>query len=427
MTAELALAKCARRLIPFMVLLYVVNFLDRVNVGFAALTMNKDLGFSPSTFGLGAGVFFLAYFLFQVPANVALDRIGARRWMFAIMLVWGAISAANALVTNAATFFTLRFLLGAAEAGFFPGMLLYLTYWFPQSYRARFTADFMIGIPLAFVIGGPLSSTILGLDGAAGLKGWQWLFLAEGAPAILLAFAVLRFLPDRPQDADWLSAEEKSAIAARLAAEEPAGEKALLPALFDPRIYGLGLALFGVVMGYYGAGLWLPQIVHAMGFTVMQVGFVVAIPFAIAGIAMVVWGRSSDRSGERIWHTVVASLLSAAGFAAASQTESIPLELLALTCAAAGVLAAHPPLWSLPSSFLGGTGAAGGIGLVNAIGGLGGFLGPYVIGAIKENTGSYSGGMMALSAALLVSVGIMLALGRAMAARRIPQPSPGSG
>ena len=423
MTAEQIFAKCARRLIPFMVLLYVVNFLDRVNVGFAALTMNKDLGFTPRMFAWGAGVFFIAYFLFQAPANVILERIGARRWMFVIMLTWGAISAANALVTDATTFFVLRFLLGTAEAGFFPGMLLYLTYWFPQSYRARFTANFMIGIPLAFVIGGPLSSAILGFDGAAGLHGWQWLFVIEGAPALVLAFVVLRILPDNPQSAKWLSAAEKSTIAARLAAEEPAGEKSLWPALRDVRVYALGLALFGVVMGYYGAGLWLPQIVEAMGFSILQTGFVVAVPFGIAGIAMVLWGRSSDRSGERVWHTIAAALLSAGGFAVASQTQSIPVELAAITCAAVGVLAAHPPLWSLPSSFLGGTGAAGGIGLVNSIGGLGGFLGPYVIGALKEDTGSYSGGMLALSMALLVSVAIMLGLGRAMAARRVPQPS----
>jgi MFS transporter, ACS family, tartrate transporter len=420
MTAEQAFAKCTRRLIPFMVLLYVVNFLDRVNVGFAALTMNADLGFSPRVFGFGAGVFFLAYFLFQVPANVALERIGARRWVFAIMLAWGVISSANALVTSAPEFFALRFLLGTAEAGFFPGMLLYLTYWFPQSHRARLTANFMIGIPLAFVIGAPLSSTILSLSGAAGLSGWQWLFLIEGAPALVLAFVALKLLPDRPEAADWLSTEEKTAIATRLAAEDQSSEHNLLPALVDVRVWGLGLALFGIVMGYYGAGLWLPQIVKAMGFSITAVGVLVAVPFAVAGAAMVMWGRSSDRTGERIRHTVVAALLSAAGFAAASMTQSIPVELIALTCALIGVLAAHPPLWSLPSSFLAGTAAAGGIGWVNAIGGIGGFAGPYVIGTLKQETGSYSGGMQALALALVVSAILVAALGRAMATRSAP-------
>ena len=236
--------KCAWRLIPFMGLLYLVSFIDRTNAGFAALTMNKDLGFSPTVFGFGAGIFFIGYALFQVPANVILERIGARRWVFCIMAVWGLLSASNALVQTPISFYVVRFLLGVAEAGFVPGMFLYLTYWFPRGYLARFTAYFMIANPLSFVIGGPISSLILGMDGVAGLHGWQWMFLMEGLPAFLLAFAVLKFLPDGPARAAWLTSEEKDTIAARLATEEPAGRPDLWSALRDPRVLALGIAYF---------------------------------------------------------------------------------------------------------------------------------------------------------------------------------------
>jgi ACS family tartrate transporter-like MFS transporter len=253
-------AKCAWRLIPFMGFLLIVNYVDRLNVGFAALTMNKDLGFSPTVFGFGAGVFFVSYALLQVPANVILERVGAKRWVFCILAAWGLLSASNALVQTPTGFYALRFLLGVAEAGFFPGMLLYLTYWFPRGHLARFTANFIVAIPLSFVIGGPLASFILRMDGVAGLHGWQWLFLIEGVPAFLLTFTVLKLLPDGPEHASWLTSEEKKAIATRLAAEEPRGPCDLWHALRDARLLALGVANFAFQPSTYGVGLWLPQI-----------------------------------------------------------------------------------------------------------------------------------------------------------------------
>ena len=410
-------AKCAWRLIPFMMLLYVVNFVDRLNVGFAALTMNKDLNFSPSIFGFGAGVFFIGYLLFQVPATVVLARMGARRSVFCIMAVWGILSASNAFVQAPTEFYILRFLLGVAEAGFFPGMIFYLTLWFPQAYRGRFTARFCGGIPLAGIIGGPLSGLILQMDGVAGLHGWQWLFLMEGLPACLLGFAALKFLPDGPASAPWLSSAEKTISASRLATETLAEDRNLWRALRDPRVLALGLVLFGATCALYGITLWLPQIIRAMGFSNTATGFVVALPY-LAGLgAMIVWGRSSDARGERIWHVALPALLAAAGFIGASLAQSDMLVLLALILAMAGVLAAFGPVFALPSSFLRGTAAAGGIALVNAIGVLGGFLGPYVIGVLKEQTGGYASAMAMLASVLVLSALIVLALGRAMAPR----------
>ena len=257
MSEDRVFAKCAWRLIPFIALLLIVNYIDRLNVGFAALTMNKDLGFSPTVFGFGAGIFFVSYAMLQVPANLILQRACAKRWVFCIMAAWGLISASNALVQSPSGFYAVRVLLGVAEAGFYPGMLLYLTFWFPRVYLARFTAYFMVAISLSAVIGGPLASFILRMDGVAGLHGWQWLFLIEGVPAFLLAFAVLKLLPDGPEDAPWLSIDEKKTIATRLSAEEPQGPRELWPALRDPRLLALGVANFTFQASVYGVGLWL--------------------------------------------------------------------------------------------------------------------------------------------------------------------------
>jgi len=413
--------KCAWRLIPFMILLYVVNYIDRVNVGFAALTMNKDLGLSPSVFGLGAGIFFVGYALFQVPANVMLERMGARRWVFCILATWGSISAATALVQGATSFYLLRFLLGVAEAGFTPGMIFYLSIWFPRSYRARFTGGFFVAVPLAFIVGGPLSALILGMDGVAGLHGWQWLFLMEGIPVSLLAFVVLRVLPDGPAKAWFLTADERSMIAARLAAEDsPNEQRDLWPALRDPRVIALGLVYFGISSGAYGVQLWLPQIVQAMGYSNFATGFIVTIPF-VAGIAgLILWGRSSDLRNERIWHVALPTLLAAGSFIFASIAPSNVLVLLALTLATVGIRSVQGPYWSLLSSFLSGPAAAGGIALASTIGtGLGGFLGPTVIGVLRQETGGYASGMVALAVGQIIATSIVLALGRAM---RSPQP-----
>jgi ACS family tartrate transporter-like MFS transporter len=406
-------AKCTRRLLPFMTLLYVVNFLDRVNVGFAALTMNRDLGFSPAIFGFGAGVFFVGYLLFQVSGNLMLERLGARRWIFFIVAAWGLISSANALAQGPRSFYALRFLLGAAEAGFFPGMVLYLTYWFPRAYRARLTAGFMAAIPFASIFGGPLSGLVLGLDGTLGLKGWQWMFVLEGLPALILAFGVLKFLPDRPQSASWLDADEKRVIAARLAADDDAPHRELWPALRQPRVLALGIVYWGYAVGAYGVQLWLPQIVRGMGFSNLATGFMVALPFVAAMAVMIFWGRSSDRSGERVWHVALPALVAVAGLIAASLTQNSAIVFVGLASAIIGLLAIQGPFWALPSSFLGGTAAAGGIALINTLGtGLGGFAGPTILGFMKEQTGDYAAGMAVLAIGPALTAIVVLALGQ---------------
>jgi ACS family tartrate transporter-like MFS transporter len=389
-----------------------------VNVGFAALTMNRDLGFSPSIYGFAAGIFFLSYALFQVPANVILERVGARRCVFFIMATWGALSAATAFVQDPASFYILRFLLGVAEAGFFPGMILYLTFWFPQLYRARFTAILMAAIPLSSIFGGPLSGLILGMDGIAGLHGWQWLFLLEGLPACFLSFAVLKLLPDGPDSAAWLTSEEKATIAIRLTAEVSTAKRDLWSGLRDPRVLTLGLAGMGAGFASFGSQLWLPQIIQAMGFSNFTTGFIVGL-FNVAGMAaMILWGRSSDRRGERISHMVLAWLVTATGLVVVSVAQNHIIVLMALTLVTVGLVAAFGPFYTLSSSFLSGPAAASGIALVNVFAtGLGGFLGPTVVGKLKEQTGDYSAAMVAMATALVVASVIVLVLGRAIAAR----------
>jgi ACS family tartrate transporter-like MFS transporter len=404
-------ARAAWRLIPFMGLLYVTSFLDRVNVSFAALTMNVDIGIGSAAYGFGAGIFFIGYFLFEVPSNVILERIGARVWIFRIMLSWGFVSMATAFVHERNGFYALRFLLGAAEAGFFPGMVLYLTYWFPQAKRARYIAQFLAAVPLASAIGGPLSSFILTLDGFHGLHGWQWLFLLEGLPSCILAFAVLIFLPDRPERARWLSDEEKAIIEAGVAHNAPP-HRDLWAGLSDARIWLLSIADFGIVTGLYGIGLWIPQIVKAMGFSNFETGFVVAVPYVISMIGMILWGYSSDRLRERTRHVAVAALLAAVGLAVAAISHRPFESMLALSIAAIGIYSALSTFWALPPSFLGGTAAAGGIALINSISNLGGFVGPYVMGWLLAETRGYAAGMAVLSACLVVAAVVVLMLGR---------------
>lgn len=416
-------ARCARRLIPFMVVLYTFAWLDRVNVGFAALTMNRDLEFSPTVFGFGASVFFLGYFAFQVPANLLLARIGVRLWISCIVLVWGALSAANAFIEDAVAFYVLRFLLGVAEAGLFPGMIFYLTLWFPQSYRARFTAIFMIAIPLANIIGGPVSSVILELDGWAGLHGWQWLFVIEGLPACLLAFAVPKLMPNGPAQASWLAAPEKALIAARLAKEDAIKRSSFWPALFDRRVLVLCLGNFGIGFGGYGLSIWLPQILQSIGYSNLAIGFVVAFLSIMGMVAMIAWGWSSDRRRERVWHVSLPLLAAAAGLIALSVPQSAAVSLIAFTIVVVGLLAADGPFYSLPSAFLGGVAAAGGIALINAIGSLGAFAGPFVIGVLREQTGGYGAGMVALAVCFALTAALVLTLGRSMVSRAIFSPT----
>src|SRR6185437_13580764 len=301
--------KCAWRLVPLMTLLYFVNIMDRVNVSFAALTMNHDLGFGPAVYGFGAGAFFIGYALFQVPSNMILERVGARRWISFILLLWGALSALNAAISGPTGFYAVRILLGLVEAGFYPGMILYFTYWFPKSYRGRLVAFFMAALPLANIAGAPISGLILGMDGVLRLAGWQWLFLLEAAPAILLAFAVLKFLPDGPGKAPWLNQEEKNVIAARIRAEDAAQHMSFWATFTDIRVYALAIVYFGYAVANYGVGLWLPQIVQGMGASNLVTGFIVTLPYIASLLVMIPWGLSSDRSGERIWHVAFPAML----------------------------------------------------------------------------------------------------------------------
>ena len=418
MSDDRVFAKCGWRLIPFMGVLYLVNFLDRLNVGFAALTMNKDLGFSPSVFGIGAGALFAGYLLFQVPLSVTMERFGARRSIFWIMAVWGLISAGCAFVQGPLSFYVLRFLLGAAEAGFFPGVMFYLTLWFPKAYRARYSATFVSALAYAGIIGGPLSSFILAnADGIGGLHGWQWLFLLEGLPAFLLAFVVLKLLPDRPAGAGWLSAVEKATIAARHESEPSTGERDLGRALRDPRLLVLSLASFAHGAALYGPTIWLPLIVQGMGFSTFATGFVVALPYLASAVVMILWGRSSDRSGERIWHLVCAWLLCAFGLATASFAQDYALQLVGLTLAVVGIFTAITQLMTLPPLFLRGPAAAGGIAVVNSVVSLGGVVAPPVIGLLKEQTGNYASSMAMIALLLLLSSALVRMFVRELGSR----------
>ncbi|HYM18946.1 MAG TPA: MFS transporter, partial [Micropepsaceae bacterium] len=353
--------KCAWRLVPFMALLYLVNFIDRVNVGFAALTMNADLEFSSREFGFGAGIFFVSFAFFGVPANWVLQRVGARRWVFVILAAWGVLSTSHAFIQGTTSFYVLRFLLGAAEAGFWPAIIIYLTQWFPQAYLARQIAAFQLAIPFSFVIGGPLASLILGMDGILHLRGWQWLFLLEGFPPIVLAFVVLKFLPGSPADARWLEAEEKQTIASRFAVERTVEQSPFWSTLLDLRLYALGLAFGGNLLASYGIGLWLPQIIQAMGYSNRAIGFIVALPYLAGMATMMLWARSSDRTGERIRHVALPWLFCAFGLAAAAFAKADLLVLIALGLTTIGINVASPSLNSLVKSMLNGPAAASGM------------------------------------------------------------------
>lgn len=405
-------SKCAWRLIPFLVLMFVVNFLDRVNVGFAALAMNRDLGFSPTVYGFGAGVFFLGYALFGIPAALFLQRVGARLGLFCMLAPWGLLSASCALISNPESFYALRFLLGMAEAGFQPGIYFYLSLWFPEARRARAIALFMLGGPISNIIVGPLSAVLLGMEDLSGLRGWQWLFLVEGLPAFFLAFVCLRLLPNGPSDARWLSETEKDVITARLADDAPARHSNVWSALRDPRLIFLALAWFGITSSIYGFDLWLPQIVQAMGFSHLHIGFITALMFAIGAFSQFLVARSSDATGERIWHIALSALLAAAAWLASAGfgTAVLPV-LVALTLVRLGLNATFGPILSLPLSFLNGSAAAAGMALMTAVGGFGGFASSFAMGVLKEITGGYAAGMGVLAAGLVMSAVIVLVLG----------------
>jgi D-galactonate transporter len=400
------------RLIPFLGLAYFLAYLDRVNLGFAALTMNAELKFSPTIFSWGAGIFFIGYFLFEVPSNLALEKFGASRWIARIMVTWGIISALMALVSGVWSFYGLRFLLGLAEAGFFPGIILYLTYWYPAEYRARFLAAFAVAVPVSSVIGAPISGLLLGLDGVMGLKGWQWLFIIEGIPSALLGIVTWFYLTDRPAKANWLTAEQKAWLSSKLeteiAAKEAAQPLSLGRALASPKVLTLSLIYFGFVAALYGMGFWLPQIVKAFGFSNAQTGFVTAVPYLFGTIAMVLWARHSDASRERVAHVGLPLLLTAAALGICGYMDNPYVTMVALIVAAIGIFCTFAVFWTLPTAWLSGTAAAGAIALINSIGNLAGFGGPYLIGWVKEATASTSTGLLAL--AVLPLIGGLLVL-----------------
>jgi ACS family tartrate transporter-like MFS transporter len=407
------------RIVPFIMLLYFVAFIDRVNIGLAALTMNKYLGFSPSVFGFGAGIFFWGYFLFEVPSNVVLDKVGARLWIARVMITWGLVSGAMAFVQGQTSFFVLRFLLGAAEAGFFPGIILYLSYWFPARQRATVTALFMAAAPLSTIIGSPLSTALLEMHGLLGLKGWQWLFILEALPAILLGFVVLKFMTDQPEQAKWLADDERAWLVAAMQAERAersvSASHSIWQGLTDSRVIALSLIYFGTSAGLYTLGVWSPQIIKSFGLSNMEVGLLNAVP---PTIAMYLWSWHSDRTNERTWHVVIACLAAAAGLTLAGLSSGVASVVAALVLVNVGISAAKPPLWSMPTLFLAGPAAASGIATINSIGNLGGFAGPAMIGWIKDQTGSFEGGLYFVAALLLLSATLTLLLARSI--RRQP-------
>ena len=409
------MAKVTRRLVPFLILCYFVAYLDRVNVGFAGLTMRTDLGLSATAYGLASGIFFLAYFVFEVPSNLLLHRFGASKWIARIMFTWGLVSGANAFVVGETSFDIVRVLLGIAEAGFFPGIIFFLTLWFPAVYRARIVGWFMAAIPASSVIGAPVSSLLLYLDGVGGMKGWQWMFILEAVPALILSVVVFFYLTDRPREARWLADDERAWLAGRLAEEERQREAreslSVAQALFDPRVLTLSLVYFGAVATNYGVGFWMPQIVQGFGgLTKLEIGLITAVPYVVGAVGMVIWSRRSDERLERKAHTAIPLAVAAVGIAVAALLDEPVLKMAALSVAGFGVFSVLPVFWTLPAAFLSGPAAAAGIAIINALGNLSGFAGPFAMGWIKDATGSFSGGLLLIAGLAVIAMVAVIVL-----------------
>jgi ACS family tartrate transporter-like MFS transporter len=409
-----AVAKVRRRLIPFLFLLYIVAYVDRINVGFAALQMNRALGFSAKQYGFGAGIFFLSYIACEIPSNIALARVGARVWIARIMITWGLVSSGMMLVRSAGGFYAARLLLGAAEAGFFPGIIFFLTRWCPVRERARMIASFMTATLLAGVVGAPISGALLKLDGVGGLAGWQWLFLLEGVPAVVLGFVVLRVLPERPEGASWLSPEERAALASCLAAEalaRTARAHTIASALKSPKIWLLAIVYFTMPVASYGIGFWLPQIIKTeSGGNDAWVGVLTAVPYVVGAIGMVLVGRHSDRMGERRWHIAIAGFVGAAAAVSSGFVHGLLPSLAALSIAMLAQAAMLGPFWALATSFLSGGGAAAGIALINSVANLGGFIGPYMMGYLRDATHSFAAGLIVIGAFFVIGASLVLTI-----------------
>ncbi len=415
--------KITRRTIPFLGLCYFLNYLDRTNIGFAKLSMSEDLALTETMFGLASGLFFIGYLLLEVPSNLALHRFGARRWIARIMVTWGLCATAMAFVNSAGALYTVRILLGAAEAGFFPGIMLYLTWWLPRRDRVRIIAVFLLSLPLSAAIGAPLSATIIQyVDGALGFEGWRWLFFLEGVPTIVLGVVCWFFLTDRPEDAKWLTEAERRWLAGRLGSENVAvdakKEHSPLRALFAPRVLALGLVYFGVVYGVYSLSFYLPTVVAGFSeqfdttFTILQTGLIVSVPFIIGGTAMLLWGRHSDKTGERRWHLVAPIVLGAVTIPTALYLNS-PLAVMAMiSLTAIGVFAALPVFWHFPPLVLSGAAAAAGIALINTLGNGAGFAAPYITGWLADATGGFKAGLWVVGGFMLLAAAVAWTISR---------------
>ena len=404
------------RLMPLLVICYFVAYLDRANVGFAAVHMSSDIGLTASTFGFGAGLFFLTYFLLEVPSNLLLARYGARRWIARIMFTWGAMSGAMAFVTNETGFYTLRLLLGAAEAGFFPGITYFVTLWFPAAYRARIMAFFLCAAPISLSLGGPVSGALLGMDGFLGVPGWRWMFIIEALPAIVLSLVVLRYLTDRPSDAAWLAPEERADLSERLAVDarqsSVAQHHSLYQALFNPRVLLLGVANFAIVVAAYGVSFFLPRIIKEFGLSDLQTGFLSAVPYALAAISLVWWGKRSDATLERRYHAFAPIVFASIGLAAAALLSDPTARMIAFSCAAIGCWAAMPVFWALCFGKIPSKNAAGAIAVINAIANLGGFTGPSIMGFFRDHTGGFVVGLLVLAGVNFVAAVVVVLVGR---------------
>ncbi len=417
--------RVAMRIVPFLMLCYFVSFLDRVNVGFAALQMVKDLRMSPSVFGFGSGIFFVSYFLCEVPSNLILQKVGARLWIARIMITWGVLAAGMALVTGPRSFYVMRLLLGAAEAGFFPGVILYLTYWFPAEYRARVVGWFTVAIPISSFLGSPISAALLGANGWLGLRGWQWMFIMEGAPAVLLGLACLVLLSDRPSEAKWLAADERNWLLSKLEGEKggarSVGQRGVWRVIFNKHVLALGVVLAGSTAISSGLQIWQPQIIKSYGLTNMQTGLLNSIPFALASIIMVWWGKRSDQTGERVWHTALPLLLTAASLASALVFHSLFAIIVILCLAVIGIYAGKGPVWAVSTELLSAGTAAAGLAQMNAISNLAGFGTTYLLGFIKNATGSYPIAMLPLVALATAGAVTILLVGRGKNGSKIPE------
>jgi sugar phosphate permease len=407
-------SKVAWRLLPVLILAYIFNYLDRNNIGFAALQMNEDIGLTATQFGRGAGILFVGYCFLEVPSNMILYRVGARRWIARIMISWGLISAATIFVTGPNSFYLLRFLLGAAEAGFFPGVAFYLGNWFPAEYRTRVIAWFMVAIPISSVVGGALSGLLLRMDGFGGLAGWKWLFVLEGLPVVVLGFVVLAVMTERPDDAAWLTDDERRAVRNRVAAEQrPREVRHLGPALKDPRVLILGGVQFGFLVGSYGVGIWLPQILKLGRLSDLEIGFLSSGAYAVASMAMILWAGHVDRGGNKVTNLALSCLVGAIGLAFAVATASFWLSFFWLTVSLAGINAARGIFFTIPMRFLTGVALAGGLAFINSIGTAGGFVGPYIFGWLTErNGGSFTPGLAVMAIFLLASAALAALLKR---------------